>query len=113
MTSRTTWLYDRAEATARESIVAAKHTLAAEAGAEALREGGNAVDAAVTAAFVAGVVEPFMSGIGGGGFLVAHFPGRNEQAVVDFSMAAPRRATPEMARNAFDRAGFGHSRLRT
>lgn len=77
-------------------MVAAKHPLAAEAGLDALREGGNAVDAAIVAAFVAGVVEPFMSGIGGGGFLVAHFPERGESIVVDHSMVAPRDATPDM-----------------
>jgi gamma-glutamyltranspeptidase / glutathione hydrolase len=93
---RTDWVYDRTEATSRHGMVAAKHPLAAEAGAEILREGGNAVDASVVAGFVAGVVEPFMSGIGGGGFLVAHLPSRNETVVVDHAMVAPRAASPDM-----------------
>lgn len=77
-------------------MVAAKHELAAEAGAEVLRDGGNAVDAAVTAGFMAGVVEPFMSGLGGGGFLVAHFPQRGESVVIDHAMVAPAAASPAM-----------------
>lgn len=96
MSSRTTWHYDRDEATSPNGVVAAKHELAAEAGAEVLRKGGNAIDAVVTAGFVAGVVEPFMSGLGGGGFLVAHFPERNERIVVDHPMIAPAAAMPGM-----------------
>ena len=96
MSSRTTWRFDRDEATSPLGVVAAKHELAAEAGAEVLREGGNAVDAAVTAGFVAGVVEPFMSGLGGGGFLLAHFPDRDERILVDHPMVAPAAATPSM-----------------
>lgn len=96
MSSRSTWRYDRDEATSPHGVVAAKHELAAEAGADVLREGGNAVDAVVTAGFVAGVVEPFMSGLGGGGFLVAHFPERGERVVVDHAMVAPAAATPGM-----------------
>lgn len=96
MSDRTNWLLDRTEAMGTAGMVAAKHPLAAEAGADVLRRGGNAIDAAVTTAFVVGVVEPFMSGLGGGGFLVAHLPGRDERVVVDYSMVAPRLASPAM-----------------
>lgn len=96
MPTQTTWLFDRVEATSTFGMVAAKHELAAQAGAEVLQEGGNAVDATVAAGFVAGVVEPFMSGVGGGGFLVAHFPATGEQVMVDHAMVAPHAATPEM-----------------
>lgn len=104
MSSRTTWRYDRDEATSPHGIVAAKHVLAAEAGAEVLQEGGNAVDAVVAAGFVAGVVEPFMSGLGGGGFLLAHFPERDERVLVDHPMVAPAAATPGM----YNLAASGH-----
>ena len=96
VSERSDWLLDRTEATARGGMVAAKTTLAAEVGAEVLRGGGNAVDAAVATAFAAGVVEPWMSGIGGGGFLVAHVPARDESVVVEYPMVAPRGATPAM-----------------
>ncbi len=61
---------EKALVTARRHMIVAAHPLAAEAGREVLRAGGNAVDASIAAAFVLNVVEPQSSGIGGGGFLV-------------------------------------------
>ena len=57
-------------ATGSGGAVATVETLASEAAVEALRDGANAVDAAVVAAAVLGVTEPFSCGIGGGGFMV-------------------------------------------
>ncbi len=95
MAERTEWQVDRSEAVARGGMVAAKTAAAAEVGIGILRRGGNAVDAAVATAFAAGVVEPWMSGIGGGGFMVVHRPGE-DGAVVEFPMVAPAGATPAM-----------------
>src|SRR3954469_23524789 len=96
MANRSEWIVDRTEATSRNGMVAAKTGLAADAGAAALKRGGNAIDAAVTTALTAWVVEPWMNGIGGGGFLVAHFLDKNESVVVEFPMVSAVGATPEM-----------------
>ena len=53
-------------------LVTAQHWLAAQAGANALSNGANAIDAAVTAAFSLSVVEPWLSGIGGCGYMMIY-----------------------------------------
>jgi gamma-glutamyltranspeptidase / glutathione hydrolase len=70
-------------------VVAAGHPLAAEAGAGVLREGGNAVDAAVCAVLASFAVESPLTGFGAGGFMMVH---RGEETVlIDFFVAAPGR----------------------
>jgi len=70
-------------------VVAAGHPLTAEAGAEVLREGGNAVDAAVAAVLASFAVESPLTGFGAGGFMMVS---RGEETVlVDFFVAAPGR----------------------
>lgn len=81
--------------TGRHGLVAVDHTLASEAGAEMLRRGGNAVDAAVAAALAAGVVQPSASGIGGGGFALIVRPD-GAQAILDFREVAPAASTVDM-----------------
>src|SRR5690625_1683202 len=75
-----------------EGMVAAAHPLAAEAGAEMLAKGGNAVDAAVAAAFAIGVVEPHASGLGGGGYMTIYLAETDEAIVIDYQTEAPRAA---------------------
>jgi gamma-glutamyltranspeptidase/glutathione hydrolase len=70
-------------------VVAAGHPLSAEAGAEVLREGGNAVDAAVGAALASFAVESPLTGLGAGGFMMVHDGG--ETTLLDFFVAAPGR----------------------
>jgi gamma-glutamyltranspeptidase/glutathione hydrolase len=68
-------------------VVAAGHPLTAEAGADVLREGGNAVDAAVAAVLASFAVESPLTGFGAGGFMMI---GRGEEtALIDFFVAAP------------------------
>jgi gamma-glutamyltranspeptidase/glutathione hydrolase len=65
-----TWTLRKPAVRTRHGLVAAQNRHAAEAGAAVLARGGNAVDAAVVTALVLSVVEPWLSGIGGGGFLL-------------------------------------------
>ena len=55
---------------AEKGVVAAGHPLTAEAGARVLREGGNAVDAAVAAMLTSFVAEPLLTGLGAGGYML-------------------------------------------
>lgn len=96
MATRSEWRVERTQAMGAGGMVAAKTTQSAEAGAAVLARGGNAIDAAVTTAFVAGVVEPWMNGIGGGGFLVAWLAERKEAVVIEYPVVAPLGATPDM-----------------
>ena len=68
-------------------VVAAGHPLTAEAGAAVLREGGNAVDAAVCAVLASFAVESPLTGFGAGGYMMVHADG--ETTLVDFFVAAP------------------------
>ncbi|MFF0772430.1 gamma-glutamyltransferase [Nonomuraea wenchangensis] len=77
-------------------LVTAPDPRAAEAGAAMLRAGGSAVDAAVATAFATGVVEPFMSGVGGGAWLVIREPGAPTATTVSGPIRAPALATPGM-----------------
>src|ERR671938_1814297 len=72
-----------------KGVVAAGHPLTAEAGAAVLREGGNAVDAAVAAAFVSWVAESTLTGPGAGGFMLVHRSRDRSTRVLDFFTAFP------------------------
>jgi gamma-glutamyltranspeptidase/glutathione hydrolase len=78
--------------------VAANSNLSADAGADVLKAGGNAIDAAVAASFVEGVVNPQMHTIGGECPLLVRLAGESRVIAVNGNMAAPARATPEAFR---------------
>src|SRR6266540_4363876 len=83
----------RAPAVGRNGVVAAAHGLAATAGLRALIDGGTAVDAAVAVGAALGVVEPFMSGIGGGGgSMLIYEAATHAVHVLDYLGPAPAAA---------------------
>jgi gamma-glutamyltranspeptidase / glutathione hydrolase len=96
---------------ARDGMVATTDRVASEVGAEILRRGGNAVDAAVAVHFALAVVNPEAGNIGGGGFLVARMAD-GTTAALDFRETAPLRATRDMfldaQGNLTDRSLVGH-----
>src|SRR4051812_29059853 len=71
--------------------LAAGHPLTAEAGADVLRSGGNAVDACIAAAAVSWVCESSLTGPGGGGFLLVHRAREGRTQLLDFFVAVPDR----------------------
>src|SRR3954447_3505344 len=72
-----------------KGAVAGGHPLTAQAGARALAEGGNAVDACVAAAFASAVTESPLTGPGAGGFMLVHRARDNSTRLADFFVAAP------------------------
>src|ERR687895_659057 len=82
-------------------VVAAGHPLTAETGAAVMREGGNAVDAAVAAVLTSFVTESPLTGLGAGGYMLVHTP--EETALLDFFVAVP--GTPAGLELAVERYG--------
>jgi gamma-glutamyltranspeptidase/glutathione hydrolase len=80
----------------RGGVVTTSEPAAAQVGAEILRQGGNAFDAAAAVQFALNVVEPQSSGIGGGGFMMIHLAKHKTTFVIDCRESAPAAATPDM-----------------
>jgi gamma-glutamyltranspeptidase/glutathione hydrolase len=76
-------------------MVVSQNIIASEVGAEVLRAGGNAVDAAIATGLALAVVHPTAGNVGGGGFMVIRFPDGTSTAL-DFREKAPLAAHPEM-----------------
>jgi gamma-glutamyltranspeptidase / glutathione hydrolase len=77
-------------------MVVTAHPLASEAATEIMRSGGNAMDAAITASLVLAVVEPYSSGIGGGGFFVCYDAEKQQATSLDAREVAPAKAARDM-----------------
>src|SRR4028118_2118826 len=84
---------------ARNGMVASQERYATEAGLAVLKEGGNAVDAAVTIGFTLAVTLPEAGNIGGGGFMLVHMA-KDNQIAIDYREKAPKAATRDMFLNA-------------
>ena len=82
-------------ATSSDNIIATVHPLATDVGIEVFRKGGNAIDAAIAAAFTLGVVDGYNSGLGGGCFVLIRKPD-GEMIAIDGREMAPAAARREM-----------------
>ncbi|MFC3885584.1 gamma-glutamyltransferase [Bacillus songklensis] len=89
-------LYDRETAVGKTGMVVSAHPVATEAGEKILREGGNAIDAAIAVQFGLNVGEPMMTGIGGSGFFMVYHNESKTVKIFDGHSQAPEAAYPEM-----------------
>lgn len=95
----------------KNATIVAPQPEAVEAGAEVLERGGNAVDAALACAFVQGVVDPQMAGIGGFGSMHVYMPRNGVHEILEFYAKASLKATPDMWIDKIkcqSRDGFGY-----
>jgi gamma-glutamyltranspeptidase/glutathione hydrolase len=94
----------------KKSMIVAPQPEGTEAGADVLREGGNAVDAGIACALVQGVVDPLMCGIAGFGSCGIYMPGKKFHGYIDAHAPAPLAARPDMWANLIEseaRDGYG------
>jgi gamma-glutamyltranspeptidase / glutathione hydrolase len=94
----------------KNAIVVTAQPEASEAGADVLRAGGNAVDAAIAIGLVQGVVDPLMAGIAGFGSMCLYLPEKGRHEYLDFHSPAPGSVRPDMWSNIVEgeaRDGYG------
>lgn len=91
--SRSQVVYKNA-VTSKGGVVSSQSRLASEVGAQVLSEGGNVIDAAIATSFALGVCEPWMSGPGGGGFMVIKHKDDESAKVINFGMKSPKGLDP-------------------
>ncbi len=84
------------EAKGDAGMVVTAHPLASKVGADILKQGGNAIDAAIATHFALNVTEPMMSGIGGGGFMVIYHAKTKKVTIINSRERAPLSAHPNL-----------------
>jgi len=89
LTTQESWTLTKPSVRGASGMVASQHYLATEVGVSVLKDGGNAIDAAIATGLMLGVVEPWMSGYGGGGYLLAYLKAEDRVVQVEFGMRAP------------------------
>jgi gamma-glutamyltranspeptidase/glutathione hydrolase len=95
---------------AEHGMVVAQEKTAAQIGAEVLRQGGNAVDAAVATGFAMAVTYPRAGNLGGGGFMVIHSRERREDIAIDYRETAPAAITSDIFLGADGKPDIAKSR---
>jgi gamma-glutamyltranspeptidase / glutathione hydrolase len=95
---------------AEHGMVVAQEKIAAQIGADVLKRGGNAVDAAVATGFAMAVTYPRAGNIGGGGFMVIHSQDRHEDVAIDYRETAPAATAPEIFLGADGKPDIAKSR---
>ena len=85
-----TWQTKKQAATGPRGAVASQNVEAAAVGRSILEHGGNAIDAAIATAFALTVAEPWMSGLGGGGYITLYSAKEKAVRVIDFAMKSAR-----------------------
>ena len=103
MNTRSVWRPDKDEVVVEHGAVATAHPIAAQVGVDVLKNGGNAVDAAIAIGFCLNVVEPASSSIAGHGQMIVHIAAQNDRnpdrsVAIDYGHRAPRAATADMFR---------------
>ncbi len=91
-----------------EGMVVTSHFLATQSAQDVLKKGGNAIDAAVTAAFSLAVTQPRSGNIGGGGFMLISSEQKNKVVAIDYREKAPAKASVDMF---LDKEGNADSEL--
>ncbi len=92
---RSEWRVAKTQVSSRDGVVATMYPQATEAGAEMLKRGGNAIDAAVAAAFTIGVVEPFNSGLGGIAVMAYYEASSGKTYILDGTGPLPMASRPD------------------
>src|SRR5437016_5189471 len=88
------WRVEKPLAASERGVVVSQYRKAAAIGADMLRTGGNAADAAVATAFALAAIEPWNTGLAGIGYMLAQRPGAAAE-VIEFGAVAPRKLDPK------------------